>query len=679
MSGVVEAQVDVSHLSLIGLNSFKTVLGALSSDDVQPAAMLQMEQLGAAFPISGKLRAKVPELLQRCRSTRLDRLGVAIGWRKGDAASVMSYSAGGQAVALLATCLENMYGNDATAIIFYKLSKTLLSNSARLSSPKQLMQATEILSRKLGAIGFGTILAQHVVRIHDVYRQLRQKTPESLLSSISQDGMGDILSKFSRALREEKSFARVRGCAGMGYIFALAVTLFSDDCVITVENLIVHQGCQSSSISIEITTSSGVNSLDVQLMGNVRSVLEIPVRPCRPSPSMKFAYRGHFSEYTRLCLQELGLMCVPDALVAIGTCILSLSDSIYVAIGDRSAAKPKVLVNLFSQVFGDQPRALVHQRCEEAFGMKLPLKWPSFVETLVQFKAILARSNQAENFARLAQRIGIYVDPSDFLLRMIDQGITSLMTSSHPGAVWQCSTNHAWRPSEKLLSQGSTQVVLAPADVLPQIFSWDNTSTIASSEGATTLIPSTILHFGTTLHQFRGLEIMDGLIFHEGRYHNKLFTEDGADLMRPAFSKATQGKTILPSAEGVHSNLSLFLSEGVHGLVLGCSVTFSGQRQVVNLRERLDQSFGLLDAYPCRHSRSTPMEKKYAQTAQVNTVLTPDGRPGEYTSIVQTAGNPIAQFLSLTKWESAILCRRCCLSCAFEQAREKEMYKIIVA
>ena len=64
---------------------------------------------------------------------------------------------------------------------------------------------------------------------------------------------------------------------------------------------------------------------------------------------------------------------------------------------------------------------------------------------------------------------------------------------------------------------------------------------------------------------------------------------------------------------------------------------------------------------------------------RTNSVLTPDGRPGDHISIVQTAGNPTAQFLSLTKWEPAILCQKCCLNCAYEQAREKEIYKIIVA
>jgi hypothetical protein len=141
----------------------------------------------------------------------------------------------------------------------------------------------------------------------------------------------------------------------------------------------------------------------------------------------------------------------------------------------------------------------------------------------------------------------------------------------------------------------------------------------------------------------------------------------------------TLADTVYSTGDGVHSDLSLAIAEHVQGLSLECSVTAGGQKQSINLRERVDQLFGLLDAYPCKHPRKTPLRKEYVGKVQTNSVLTPDGRAGDQISIVQTAGNPTAQFLSLTKWESAILCRRCCLNCAYEQAREKEIHKIIVA
>jgi hypothetical protein len=104
----VVPQVDVGSLTLNGLAAFTPLIAALTADNVQPMAMIQLENLGSCFHTSGKFAAKVPDMLQRCSSTRLDQLGMALGWRKGDAASLMAQSSGGQAVALLCFCLKNL-------------------------------------------------------------------------------------------------------------------------------------------------------------------------------------------------------------------------------------------------------------------------------------------------------------------------------------------------------------------------------------------------------------------------------------------------------------------------------------------------------------------------------------------------------------------------------------------
>ncbi|KAJ5595263.1 uncharacterized protein N7459_001471 [Penicillium hispanicum] len=526
MSGSLDPQLDVGQLSLNGLSAFSTVLATLSADNVQPVAMLQLEQLGAAFPVSGPLRAQVPDHLQRCKSTRLDRLGLMVGWRKGDAASLMSHSAGGQAVALLATCLENIYGTDSTANIFYKLSKTLLPNAARLSSPKQLTQAIDTLSRKLGVIGFGTILARQVCRIHETYQHIPRKVPLSLLASLSQEGMSDMLSKLSGALQQDKSLIRIRGCASMGYITALAVALFSDDCIITVENMIIHKGCQSTSICIEVTDSIGDKSLQVQNMGVIESLLDLSAKPAQPSCSLKFSYHGHLAAFMQLYLQEWGLLCSPDALVAVGTCILSLSDLIFILPGEASGTRTHFSTGLFNQILGEFPRATLHQRCETALGVSLPLKWRSFAEELSQLERALARSNQTERLSQVAREMNRYGEPSETLFRIIDEGVASLAVHAHDGAVWkECSDREIWYPSDRIRLRGATKVTITPRELLYKLFSWDDPNLIVKSDGTTTLIPSGILHFGNDLIKSRDLELFDGSICYENRYHNQIFAE----------------------------------------------------------------------------------------------------------------------------------------------------------
>lgn len=101
MPDALATQVDVGSLSLASLGAFSTILTALLADDVEPIAMIQLQNLGAAFPVSGPITVKAPDYLKRFNSTRLERLGIIVGWRKGDSASLMAQSTGGQAIALV--------------------------------------------------------------------------------------------------------------------------------------------------------------------------------------------------------------------------------------------------------------------------------------------------------------------------------------------------------------------------------------------------------------------------------------------------------------------------------------------------------------------------------------------------------------------------------------------------
>ncbi|KAG2417640.1 hypothetical protein HFD88_008859 [Aspergillus terreus] len=253
MSGPLNTQVDIGNLSLASLGLFSTMLTALSADDVQPVAMIQMQNLGAAFPVSGPIPTKAPDYLQRCHSTRLERVGIVVGWRKGDAASLMAQSAGGQAIALLAVYLQNI-GAKSAGDILYSVSRGLLPLSACPSSPQMLGRVAQVLADKLAAVKFGSILAEQVCRIHKAYQQLQQDLPVNLLEPMNDNWLSEVLVMISHALREDKRMIRIRGCCGMGYILSLVVTLFAHDCLVTIEGVIIHQGHCSSSIVVEITS-----------------------------------------------------------------------------------------------------------------------------------------------------------------------------------------------------------------------------------------------------------------------------------------------------------------------------------------------------------------------------------------------------------------------------------------
>lgn len=53
MSGAVVPQVDIGSLTLGGLSAFAPLLAAFTGDDVSPMAMVQLENLGSLFHVSG--------------------------------------------------------------------------------------------------------------------------------------------------------------------------------------------------------------------------------------------------------------------------------------------------------------------------------------------------------------------------------------------------------------------------------------------------------------------------------------------------------------------------------------------------------------------------------------------------------------------------------------------------
>src|SRR2546423_10823030 len=96
--------------SLMVLGALQPLLRALTADDVNPLAVLQVEAIGSCFHLNGFLAARVPDLLVRTKSLRLERISNWVGWQAHDTASAMAQTAGGRAASVLSLCLVETYG-----------------------------------------------------------------------------------------------------------------------------------------------------------------------------------------------------------------------------------------------------------------------------------------------------------------------------------------------------------------------------------------------------------------------------------------------------------------------------------------------------------------------------------------------------------------------------------------
>src|SRR5579859_4557920 len=100
------------------LNSLQPILSALTADNVNPLAVIQLEAVGACFHLNGPFADKVPELLRRAKSMRLERISCSVSWHAGDTAATMAQTSGGRAVAVLSLILVEIYGKDSTGKLY---------------------------------------------------------------------------------------------------------------------------------------------------------------------------------------------------------------------------------------------------------------------------------------------------------------------------------------------------------------------------------------------------------------------------------------------------------------------------------------------------------------------------------------------------------------------------------
>ncbi|KFY01145.1 hypothetical protein V490_01062 [Pseudogymnoascus sp. VKM F-3557] len=410
----ITPQVDIGNLTLNGLTAFAPILAALSADDVAPLAMVQMENLGALFLVNGKYALKVPDLLRRCQSTVMERLSLHIGWRKGDAASLMAQSAGGQAISLLSMCIINLYDPEDMESLLIDLSKRMLPHSIALSSPSQLIKVANILGSKLQALGFTNILNSQVDRICNAYENLGRRVPCDLFDKIPPESMAGLLHALTRAVREESIVVRITGSNGMGHILAILMIMFPEDTLITVESEVIFQGLRKS-ILAEFTDTKAMTSFQVESKLEIQSMVPIlPIARHNAGSNTRPPYCDTWpkcmSTMLGLTFKEAGLefgVKRPEALHALRVACCNMFEPLLKTMGsaDKRPTRryPSFENKGITKLLGLYPRTRINQVCQTIWD--IPNGWQE--EELSLTKAFV---NLASAFATVTSGMRCHCD-----------------------------------------------------------------------------------------------------------------------------------------------------------------------------------------------------------------------------------------------------------------------------
>lgn len=707
----ITPQVDVGSLTLNGLTALTPLLSVLSADNVDSLAMVQMENLGSLFHINGKYARQLPDLLQRCKSTRVDRLGLLIGWRKGDAASLMAQSAGGQAVALLSMCLSNLYRESSDiGQLLSILSKNALAQSIAISSPSQLVRVARALSSKLETLGFGNILASQVVMVYDAYKLFGKPLPRNFLDKIPLETMAELLPAISRAVREESIVARITGSRSMGHILAIVMIMFPEDTFVTLDNVVVFEGPRKS-ILVEFTDSDGITNVALEWKLQIQST--VPILPIAKYPGIGiydahnyfYNWRGCIADMLQVMFMEDGIVC-PEPLRIACCGMLEPLSKVLGSADDKFDTTGLVRNQGVIKLLGMYPRERIDKSCQKLW--RIPTGWSKATSSLKSaFDDLVLAFAQATPtvFCTCDSKMRCYPESgwknhynrskmrSCPLYRlwgtvgdMIGCGFSGLFVDAGENA-----TIHPKLFSEHRSISGIITELLNPSlgacpvrtrnynDVIHicvKNFCGTSIVGVAASSNSSTVFLAALQtpQLPTTMSTL--FILMEGNLIFNGRYHPSLVVVQPE--RRQVATKHIQDDTqlIIPSSIGAHSNLMMTILEDLQSLKLTSTIRIDGYIVHLSLDEIILASWELNETEPCEHSAKTPLESRYADSILTTSVASPLATQGK-VAIVQVSQNPVAQLLSCVFGHRSLLLSDCCLNCAYEEA-VKCKYDIII-
>jgi hypothetical protein len=732
MSKDVSLQADVGHIpnnTLSTLNAISPFIQAVSADNVSPLAVVQIEALGACFHLNGDLASKVPDLLSRSTSYRLERLSHWIGWRAGDTASYMAQTAGGRAASVLSLALVELYKEEQVGHLLYQLSSTLLPLERNQSSKAQVAQVASTLSKKLSAFGFGNHLAFHVTRIREVYLNSGKEIPQNLLVFPTVETMTEFLHCLSRALQEEQSILYFEGCAGVAYMVAIVMAMCPEDAFVAIEGEVVFQGTRRSvfiDIRIESKTNFSVESILYDSSGtrNNPHIVSIDSTQKIFSSPISLKWDGCLSDALDLAFANIGAYSAVSARIA---CVELISCVIFSLRGSdlHNRAQHFIPEHGFLSLLGSDDYALRGVRdtlkrifnCEPSFSV---LNWDNAVDDLcVKIAEAVCpsvctcktcfhdgRFTLSKAFERRSRRRCKVLKLWYIIDGLVTRGIVATFVSAKNNSSIRLSSDqrsnlltHIWNmfnPRSELDSTRNFRNVFYAVDLHATILdlvskfkvSWKEKN-IGISSGASSIFAATVQT--PVFQNTKRLEyiLADGQFHDEHNYYQTLTCEHPR--MRSLAITPLHNSTIIPSTLGAHTSLTLTARGVGNQLTIRTVVQMSSKTFPLDFYKQHMAYMSVIVASACGHNTRSPLSQNMFPVTPTS-VAAPTRQQPDYIGnhyhayhtyhdtveqwrkslreigIVLTHKNAEAQFLACATGASALFQGDSCLNCAVEEA-----------
>jgi hypothetical protein len=147
-------QWSLDNTSLNALSIGRGIVQAMTSDNIQPIALLACEKFGTTLPVCIETSLKIEQLARRSHSSTANFLKAQIGYSVGDAASYLSQSDGGVRFLCLAATLYTIDEGLVRAQLLDKLLRSTVQSFEMFPTLMQLNDLLRALETKLTVSSF---------------------------------------------------------------------------------------------------------------------------------------------------------------------------------------------------------------------------------------------------------------------------------------------------------------------------------------------------------------------------------------------------------------------------------------------------------------------------------------------------------------------------------------------
>ncbi|KAI0855021.1 hypothetical protein F4860DRAFT_522036 [Xylaria cubensis] len=716
-------QADISRTAIDILGAVAPILRALSADNVDPLAVIQLDAIGSRFPISGPLAKQIPDALTRSTSVRLGRLQNLVGWIPGDTPATLCQSAGGQAASLLTLCLVEMFCRNSAGNLLFELSMKVLPTDRCLAGMAQLSDLAEVVSNKLKPLAFGQHHANELTRIRQTYMnlgiELPPRTSESLLERLTIESMVELLDSMQQALQDSALLLHIEGFRGLGGVVSLLMALCPDDVILLVEGAPIFHGQRHNiivSVKLDETTSFHLEKI---IYGNKSSLHAVTFRP-----NEFLARPGAYSSYDHLTMETEGCLArTAEQILGVTTkspqpVIASFSN----LIGAIMLSFTGVDFGLGSDFPRDGFRSLLgpcsHARIRDklTFLFEVSPSLDSFDLTGAYEEFCLSLSKYVpDTTCRCSHGCGSHIWASPnwngnpcplrskwggfqslvghaVLMCFVDTDLKTLPIIQRPKTSLGQHLCHsllrrvgAHLDTELELQKPPDQNIYTIQQLhsdLCQLLGYipsnsgEGHNVLGVSGGATSILPMTLGADSSITGHLVRYQALDGQ-FHDGRNYYKAITESSCIQPRAlATLPIQQGNTIVPSAMGVHSDTIFSLRPHHNSLKLRATVKFGAQMKEISFYDTNLAYMATSLAHPCDHYPEDPVTLLDTASVIKTGVEAPAASDGRI-SVVLTHDNREAQFLAGVRGVPSVYQGISCIGCMISSAKEGRFQLLI--